>query len=176
MRNTLIKLIFVGLAGLAATAVSIAPAQAQTPAQARPAAGNIEFKNVAEVEVETKAADGKVEKKRVPVQKAIPGTVVFYTSTFKNIGSKPAGNIVITNPIPVNTTLVAASPYGEGMDISYSADGAKTWAAVDKLKVKGADGKDRAAGISDITHVKWTPKADLAPGKVGEAGFRVVVN
>ena len=176
MRNTLIKFIFASFAGIAATAAPLAHAQAQTPAPARPAAGNIEFKNIAEVEIETKTADGKVEKKRGPVQKAVPGTVIFYTSTFKNISAKPAGNIVITNPIPANTTLVAASPYGEGMDISYSADGAKTWAAVDKLKVRGADGKERAAGISDITHVKWTPKTDLAPGKVGEAGFRVVVN
>ena len=178
MRNSLTKLIFASLAGIAATAAPLVHAQAQTPAQAqaRPAAGNIEFKNIAEVEIETKTADGKVEKKRVPVQKAIPGTVVFYTSTFKNTGSKAAGNINVTNPVPANTTLVAASAYGEGMDISYSADGAKTWAAVDKLKVRGADGKERAAGISDITHVKWIPKTDLAPGKVGEAGFRVVVN
>ena len=131
MRNTLIKLIFASFAGIAATAAPLAHAQAQTPAPARPAAGNIEFKNIAEVEIETKTADGKVEKKRGPVQKAVPGTVIFYTSTFKNISAKPAGNIVITNPIPANTPLVAASPYGEGMDISYSADGAKTWAAVD---------------------------------------------
>ena len=169
MRKKLVNLLFFSLAATAA---------ASSFAQAKPAAatGNIEFKNVAEVEIETKTADGKVEKKRAPVQKAVPGTVIFYTSTFKNISPKAAGNIVITNPIPANTTLVAASPYGEGMDIGYSADGAKTWAVADKLKVKGADGKERAAGLSDITHVKWTPKADLAPGKVGEAGFRVTVN
>lgn len=167
MRKNLINFILFGLA------VAAGPL---AYSQARPAAGSIELKNIAEVELEVKDADGKVEKKRSPVQNAIPGTVIFYTSTFKNISAKPAGNIVITNPIPANTTLVAASPYGEGMDITYSADGAKTWAAADKLKVKGADGKERAAGLTDITHVKWSPKADLAPGKVGEAGFRVVVN
>ena len=171
MRKHLVELIFFTVAALA-TASSFAQTKPAAPA----ATGSIEFKNIAEVEIETKSADGKVEKKRSPVQKAVPGTVIFYTSTFKNISTKPAGSVVITNPIPANTTLVAASPYGEGMDISYSADGAKTWAAVDKLKVKGADSKERAAGLSDITHVKWTPKADLAPGKVGEAGFRVVVN
>jgi uncharacterized repeat protein (TIGR01451 family) len=171
MRKYLVNLLFFSLAAVTA-ASSFAQAKPAAPA----AAGNIEFKNIAEVEIETKAVDGKVEKKRAPVQKAIPGTVIFYTSTFKNIGTKPAGNLVITNPVPANTTLVAASPYGEGMDIGYSADGAKTWAAADKLKVKGADGKERAAGLTDITHVKWTPKADLAPGKLGEAGFRVVVN
>ena len=174
MRNTLIKFIFASLAGIAATAAPLAHAQAQTPA--RPVAGNIEFQNIAEVEIETKTADGKVEKKRGPVQKAVPGTVIFYTSTFKNISAKPAGNIVITNPIPANTTLVAASPYGEGMDISYSADGGKTWAAADKVKVKGADGKERPAAIGEFTHVKWTLRGELAAGKQAEAGFRVVIN
>ena len=171
MRKHLVNLLFFAVA---ATAAALSHAQAKPAAPA--STGNIEFKNVAEVEIETKNADGKVEKKRAPVQKAVPGTVIFYTSTFKNIGAKPAGNIVITNPIPANTTLVAASPYCEGMDIGYSTDVAKTWAVADKLKVRGADGKERAAGLSDITNVKWSPKADLAPSKVGEAGFRVVVN
>jgi uncharacterized repeat protein (TIGR01451 family) len=167
MRKTIIHLIFLGLAATALPLVH---------AQARPAGGNIELKNVAEVEVEVKAADGKVEKKRTPVQLAVPGTVVFYTSTFKNVSAKPAGNISITNPVPANTTLVAASAFGEGMDISYSADGGKTWAAADKAKVKGADGKERAAGISDFTHIKWALRGELAASKQGEAGFRVVVN
>jgi uncharacterized repeat protein (TIGR01451 family) len=167
MRKTLINLLFLSLA---------ASAGPLAYAQARPAAGNIEFKNIAEVEIEVKAADGKIEKKRTAVQKAIPGTVVFYTSTFKNVSAKPAGNISINNPVPANTTLVAASAYGEGMDISYSADGGKTWAAADKVTVKGADGKQRAAGISEFTHIRWTLRGELPAGKQGEAGFRVVVN
>lgn len=167
MRKTLINFL---LLGLAATAGPLAYAQA------RAAGGNIEFKNIVEVDVEVKGADGKIEKKRGPVQKAIPGTVVIYTSTFKNISAKPAGNININNPVPANTTLVAASAYGEGMDISYSADGGKTWAAADKVRIKGADGKERPAGISEFTHIRWSLRGELAPGKQGEAGFRVVVN
>jgi uncharacterized repeat protein (TIGR01451 family) len=145
-------------------------------AYAQPLSGNIEFKNIAEVEREVKTADGKLEKKREPVQKAVPGTVVIYTSTFKNVGAKPAGNIIINNPIPANTTLVAASAFGEGMDISYSADGGKSWASADKVKVKDADGKERPAGISEFTHIRWSLRGELVPGKQGEAGFRVVVN
>lgn len=167
MRKTLINLLLLTLAASAGTLVH---------AQARPAGGNIEFKNIAEVEIEVKAADGKTEKKRTPVQKAVPGTQVFYTSTFKNISARPAGNIVINNPIPANTMLVAASPYGEGMEISYSADGGKSWAAADKVKVKGADGKERPAALSELTHVRWTQRGELAPGKQGEAGFSVTVN
>jgi len=165
--KTLITFLFLSLT---ATAASLAYGQA------KPAAGNIEFKNVAEVEIEVKIAEGKTEKKRSAVQKAIPGTVVFYTSTFRNISARPAGNINITNPVPANTTLVAGSAYGEGMDISYSADGGKTWTPADKVKVKGADGKERPAGISEFTHIKWSARGELASGKQGEAGFRVVVN
>ena len=167
MRKILIKFLLIGLAASATPLIY---------AQARAAGGNIEFTNIAEVELDVKKADGKVEKKRTPVQKAIPGTVVFYTSTFRNVGAKPAGNININNPIPANTTLVAASAYGENMDISYSADGGKTWATADNVKVKGADGKERPAVISEFTHIRWSLRGELAPGKRGEAGFRVVIN
>jgi uncharacterized repeat protein (TIGR01451 family) len=167
MRNKLLSITLASLLLALGTA-----ALAQAPAQR----GNIELKNVAEVEVAVTGADGKVVKKRGPVEKAIPGTVVFYTSTFKNISARPAGNISINNPIPANTTLVPASAYGEGMDISYSADGGKAWAAADKVKVKGADGKERAAAVSEFTHIRWNLRGELAPGKQGEAGFRVVIN
>ena len=165
MRKTLINFL---LFSLAASAGSLALAQA--------GGGNIEFKNVAEIETEVKGADGKVEKKRGPVQKAIPGTVIIYTSSFKNIGSRGAGNISVNNPIPANTTLVAGSAYGENTEINYSADGGKTWATADKVKLKGADGKERAAGVSEITHIRWTLKNELPAGKQSEVGFRVVVN
>ena len=92
---------------LIALAFIASPTWAQQPA--RPAGGNIEFKNVVEMEFEVKTPDGKVEKRRGPPKQAIPGTQVIYTSTFTNTGSRPAGNIAINNPIPANTTLVPAS-------------------------------------------------------------------
>jgi uncharacterized repeat protein (TIGR01451 family) len=148
-----------------------APVRAQEPS-----GGDIEFRNVAEVEVDVKTPDGKVEKKRVPAQKAIPGTQVIYTSTFRNVGKRPAGNISVVNPVPANTTLVGGSAFGENTDITFSADGGTTWAPADKVRVTGPDGKQRPAGISEFTHVRWTHRGELAPGKQGSVGFRVVVN
>jgi uncharacterized repeat protein (TIGR01451 family) len=139
-------------------------------------AGDIEFRNVAEIEQEVKTADGKVERKRMPVQKAIPGTEVFYTSTFRNTGKKPAANIAVVNPVPANTTLVGGSAFGENTQIAFSADGGKTWAAADQLKVTGKDGKARPAALSEFTHIRWTYRGELAPGKQSSVGFRVVVN
>lgn len=162
MRNTLIPALALGL-GLATG--SLAHAQ-----------GTIELKNTAELETQVKTADGKVEKKRGPAEKALPGTVVIYTTTFKNVGPKPTGGIVIKNPVPANTTLVAASAWGENTDLTYSADGGKTWFAVDKVKTTGADGKERPAGITEFTHVRWSLRGELPPGQQGEVGFRVVIN
>jgi uncharacterized repeat protein (TIGR01451 family) len=136
--------------------------------------GSIELKNVAEIEVETKDAQGKIERKRQPVAKAIPGTEVFYTTTLKNVGNKPAGNIVINNPVPSNTTLVAGSVFGSNMEVTYSLDG-KTFNAPDKLKVKDKDGKEVTATAADYSAIRWAYKGELAVGKVETAGFRSVI-
>lgn len=140
------------------------------------AAGDIEFRNTAQVQVEVKAADGRTEKKLVPAEKVPPGGEVIYTSTFRNITTRPAANIGIVNPVPANTTLVGGSAWGDNTDITYSADGGKTWASASQVKVPGADGKPRPAGISEFTHIRWTYKGELAPGQQGSVGFRVTVN
>jgi uncharacterized repeat protein (TIGR01451 family) len=140
------------------------------------AAGDIEFRNTAEVQVEAKAADGKTEKKLVPAQKVPPGGEVLYTSTFRNISKQRVGNVGIVNPVPANTTLVGGSAWGENTEITFSADGGKTWASASQVKVLGADGKPRPAGISEFTHIRWTYKGELAPGQQGSVGFRVTVN
>ena len=159
------------LAALIALAAAVAG-----PAFAQAGGGDIEFRNIAEQEVEAKAADGKMEKKRVPVAKAVPGAEVIYTSTFRNVGKRPAANIQVVNPVPANTTLVGGSAFGENTELTFSADGGKTWAAADKVKVIGADGKERSAAASEFTHVRWVYRGELAPGKQGVVGFRVVVN
>jgi len=133
------------------------------------------MKNVAETEVEVRNAQGVVEKKRVPVEKAIPGTEVIYTTTFTNNGAKPASNIVITNPVPANTAYVAGSAFGDNTDVTFSIDNGKTYLPADKLRVRTADGRERAAVPADYTHVRWAYRGELAPAKTGTAGFRAVI-
>jgi len=132
-------------------------------------------KNVAETEVERKNAQGVAEKVRVPLDKAVPGTEVIYTTTFTNNGSKPAGNIAITNPVPAEMTYVGGSAFGDGTDITFSIDGGKTYAAAEKLRVKTPDGRERAALASEHTHIRWAYRGELAPAKTGSAGFRAVI-
>jgi uncharacterized repeat protein (TIGR01451 family) len=155
-----------GLAALCAL-----PSQAQAPA-----GGDIEFRNFAETEVEVKKPDGKLEKKRSPVEKAIPGTEIHYTSLYRNVGTRPASNIAVVNPVPANTTLVGGSAWGDSAEVVFSADGGKSWARADQVRVTGADGKQRPAGISEFTHIRWTYRGELPPGKEAAVGFRVTVN
>jgi uncharacterized repeat protein (TIGR01451 family) len=135
----------------------------------------IVLKSVAETEVEAKNAHGGVEKKRVPLTKAPPGAEVIYTTTFTNQGAKPAGNVVVTNPVPANTSYVGGSARGENTVITFSVDGGKSYAAPDALTLRTTDGRERPALPSDYTHVRWVYKGDLPPGKTGAAEFRVVV-
>lgn len=158
---------------LLVAAASAAPA---LQAQQGPKPGTIELKNVAEMEVTEAGADGKPVVKRVPVQKAVPGTQVLYTTTFRNIGTQPASDIAINNAIPPSTTLVSGSAFGDNTSITFSADGGKTFAPVDKVRVRGADGKERPAALSEFTHIRWTYRTPLPAGAVASAGFRVTIN
>ena len=78
--------------------------------------------------------------------------------------------------MPANTTLVAGSASGDNTEISFSADGGKSWASADKVRVTGADGKPRPAGISEFTHIRWAYRGELAAGRQGAVAFRVTVN
>lgn len=140
------------------------------------AQGSIELQNTAEVEISVKAADGTVQKQRMPAKTIAPGTEVIYTTTFKNVGVKSAGNISIKNPIPAATTLVGGSPWGNA-DITYSADGGQSWATVDKIKIKDTNtGKERPASLTEVTHIRWALRGELPAGQHGDVGFRVKVN
>lgn len=144
-------------------------------AHAAPATpGAVEVKSIAEVEVEVVDAQGKKEMKRQPAAKAVPGTEVIYTTTFKNLIAKPVGNIAIMNPVPRETVYQNGSATGDNTDITFSVDG-KTFATPDKLKLKDKDGKERAVLPTEYTHIRWVYKGELGVGKTGSVSFRAVI-
>jgi len=146
-----------------------------TASPAAQAEGDIVVQSIAETEVEVTNKAGRKEKKRQPVVLAVPGSQVIYTTRFTNKGTKPAGNIVINNPIPENTTLVSGSVFGANTAITYSVDGGKHYDQPNKLSIKIPGGTERVAKSSDYTHIRWSYAGDLAPGKRGEVGFRVLI-
>ena len=135
----------------------------------------IKVMSIAQVETETVGKDGTKILKRSLVEKAVPGTVVIYTTTFKNIIKKPVGKIVIDNPIPNASEYKAGSAFGKDCDILFSVDGGKTFGHAEELTVKDADGKARPALDKDYTNIRWIYKKQLAAGKSGEVGFRASI-
>jgi uncharacterized repeat protein (TIGR01451 family) len=137
-------------------------------------AGSVSVKNVAETEIKT-VENGVTVVKRIPVQKAIPDTEIIYTTTFKNIIDKPVADIIIDNPIPNDSVFKSGSALGNNTAISYSVNAGKTFGAPETLKVKGKDGKDRAALPSEYTHIRWVYQGSLPAGKSSDVSFRTIV-
>lgn len=134
----------------------------------------IKVRSIAEIEVEA-VNNGIKEITRSSPIKAIPGTEVIYTNTFENVGSETASNIVINNPIPVDTEYKAGSAFGKDCEIVFSVDGGRTFGEAATLKVKGADGNEYSALPRQYTHIRWTYKGQLAVGQSGELGFRAII-
>lgn len=146
------------------------------PVQAM-AAGGVELKTVAEVEVTVKNAQGKEELRRVEAALAnvAPGDAVIFSTSYENLGDQPATDVVITNPMPEHMLYVGGSAEGRGTRIELSVDNGKTFAPEGRLKVKDAAGKERPATAADYTHIRWTIEGSLAKGAKGGVSFRAKV-
>jgi len=145
------------------------------PSVAHAADAGIKVTSIAQTEVEVIDRNGKKTLKRNPVEKAVPGSEVIFTTTFENTIGKAASNIVINNPVPKDTEYKAGSAFGNDCEILFSADGGKTFGHADELKVKNKEGKERNALPKEYTHIRWTYKVPLAPGKSSEVGFRAMI-
>lgn len=133
---------------------------------------SIVVKTIAEVETKVEGTD---QVKREPAKKVPPGGAVIYTISASNTGSKPATDVVVTDPIPEHMDYIEGSAVGAGARITFSVDGGKTFAAKEKLQVRGKDGATRAALASDYTHIRWQFEKPLAPGESRSVEFRARV-
>lgn len=119
-------------------------------------------------------AAGEKETRLITAERVVPGETVFYTITFSNISDEVADNVVITNPLAKDLVYVDGSATGEGMDIQFSADDGKVFAAAAELTVT-VDGETRPAKAEDFTHVRWVMRNDLAAGAQGVARFAAIL-
>ena len=133
---------------------------------------SIVVKTIAEVETKVDDTD---QVKREPAQKVSPGGAVIYTISASNTGTKPATDVVVTDPIPEHMDYVDGSASSEGARVTFSVDGGKTFAAKEKLQVRGQDGGTRAASATDFTHIRWQFEKPLAPGESRVVQFRARV-
>lgn len=163
MKNAFLKSRWASI-GLGLLLVAAHTAWAQSP---------VSLKSTVETERMVRQADGQMLPKRSLVKSAVPGEEVIVTNTFSNISTKPAGDLVLTNPIASDLRLKKA--WGEGAAITYSVDGGKSYDAPEQLKVQGKDGKARAALVDDYTHVRWVMQGSLAAGASTAVGFNALV-
>lgn len=135
--------------------------------------GSIQLTNAATQAKTITGKDGVKKTVMVPVGRVTPGTEVTYTITYRNIGAKPVGNVVVHDPVPAHMNYVAGSAEGANTTIGYSVDGGKTWAAsLDKLTVTDADGNTHVATAADCTNIRWVVNGQVAPGGKGSVSFR----
>jgi uncharacterized repeat protein (TIGR01451 family) len=165
--HTIFKQHFISVLCTAALlAVFALPAHAADP-------GAIKISSIAEKETDVVDKDGKTQTKRTRVDTAVPGDEIIYTTTFENISNKSAGNIVITNPIPNDTTYLSAN--GDNTEITFSIDGGNQYDAPDKLIITTNEGDTRPALTSDYTHLRWVYKGELGVGETSKVSFRAVI-
>jgi len=152
------------LALIAAAPLALAPAEAAMTAR-----------QIVEKETVVVGADGKQTVKRVPADKVTPGETVVYSIRYKNEADAPAGDIVLVMPVPKEVAYVEGSvAAADGANVSFSADGGATYVARGRLTVVEG-GETRPARGDEITHIKWTLTAPVAPKAEGEVSYKAVL-
>jgi uncharacterized repeat protein (TIGR01451 family) len=138
-------------------------------------AGSIRLKNEVFKELAVVNAKGEKEYKLLPPGLAVPGNEIVYITTFTNVGTQAATDIVITNPLPENSLYKAGTAFGAGTEITYSIDGGQSYDLPANLKVKNADGETETATAKDYNAIKWVFKNTLAPGAESTVMFRTII-
>ncbi|WP_226372703.1 hypothetical protein [Allosphingosinicella flava] len=125
------------------------------------------------VQVERVVKDDKGQDKIVLEEPKVvtPGEKLVFTLNYKNVGTAPAQDFVITNPVPGAVSYAG----GEADGSVVSVDGGTNWGTLASLTVAGTDGQRRAAQAADVTHVRWTFPQPIPVGAEGKLTFRGTV-
>jgi uncharacterized repeat protein (TIGR01451 family) len=108
----------------------------------------------------------------VPAAKVVPGEVVIYTINYTNNGAEEAENFVITNPVPEHMVYLSSSAEGENSEITFSVDGGNSYDTAENLTITDAKGNQKAAKVSDYTHIRWVMHDPITPKQTGQVNFK----
>jgi uncharacterized repeat protein (TIGR01451 family) len=136
------------------------------------ASRDIELKAVVEQEITTVDASGNEVTKLVTASKVIPGDVVIYTITARNVSQQPVERVVIRDPIPEHMTYVMGSAAGGESEIQFSVDGGTSFGDSESLVVRDAAGAERRADARDFTDIRWTLATAIPPSESRSVSFR----
>ncbi len=123
------------------------------------------------VERQVTHKDGKVATILAAPKMVTPGDNLVFVLHYKNVGTAPTSNFVVTNPLPKAVLFNGTSDGAEMVSI----DGGKTYGTLSQLRVASTDGKARPASMADVTHIKWNLSQTLSAGSEGKLMFRGVV-
>ena len=135
------------------------------------AANNVALTSDVFVERKVEKSDGKTAVVLEQPKTVLPGDNLVFVVKYKNVGSSPATDFSVTNPLP---KAVAFNGTSDGKEI-VSIDGGKTWGALSSLMYTRTNGEVRPALMSDVTHVKWKFNRSLSVGSEGKLVFRGTV-
>lgn len=135
------------------------------------AANNVSLSSDVFVERTVEKPDGKTAVMLEEPKTVIPGDNLVFVVKYKNVGSTPATDFSVTNPLPKAVTFNGTS---DGTEI-VSVDGGESWGSLMALTYTRANGEVRPALMSDVTHIKWKFNSALSVGSEGKLVFRGTV-
>lgn len=146
---------------------TLAPAAvlAATPAPAGPVslAGDVKVDRIV-------TENGQTRHVLLQPDKVVPGERLVFTTSYRNSGTKPIQNFVVTNPLPPAVSLAD----GSDAALVVSVDGGAHWGPLARLTVSDGKGGTRPAQPADVTHLRWTI-AQIAPGETGSLAYYATV-
>lgn len=135
------------------------------------AANNVALSSDVFVERQIEKPDGQTAVMLEQPKTVVPGDNLVFVLKYKNVGSAPASDFSVTNPLP---KAVAFNGTSDGTEI-VSIDGGKNWGPLAVLEYTLENGEVRPALMSDVTHIKWKFNQSLSVGYEGKLVFRGTV-
>ena len=123
-------------------------------------------------EVRTQSPSGEVIVTRGEAKLVTPGENVIYALEFENDKAEPAGDIVLTMPIPSDIAYIEGSAETQMASLTYSADNGDSFLPRDAVMTIDADGSLRPAKAEELTHIRWSVTEKIAPRQGGELSFK----
>jgi hypothetical protein len=122
------------------------------------------------VERTSVGADGHERRVLAAPSKLGEGDSVIFLVRYRNTGAAPVSNVALVSPVPRSVRIDADRP-----DLLVSVDGGARWGRLSDLSVRTPLGGTRRAVAEDITHIRWSPRAPIAPGEAGQLSYRGTV-
>lgn len=142
-------------------------------ATAMPAlAAPVELVTKVMTEQRTAAKDGTTQVALAPAGRVTPGDRIVYQIAYRNTGTQPISDFVVSNPLPKDVAYMAPAAGSPAPDLSV--DGS-TFGSLAVLRVKGPNGALRPATAADVKAVRWRLAEPLAAGSHGQFAFRAVL-